>query len=282
MNINISLTKDFVSQYNRLQQKYGSAIARLNGFDDNQLSYTDFIDNFIDKQKNVADTSIDSNANVSHKDIVSLEREMPKAHSKLLAFNKIYHEIQKAFGFNVANEWLEAEWSGQLYMHDAPSASFRHYCFAHDLKDLAEKGLYFISGQNPCPANHLTTFVDFVKAVCLKCTNQRLILLYIVPKFKYFPIFCVFLLTKPFRCCILCVRYIGRVRLFSCHSPRRNTPSRSNVTVFSCQNGTRSISPYHTFQYIFKEDTHVHRTQARRTHHQFRHSKDRKRHQAGL
>ena len=163
MNVNIRLSKNFTSQYNRLQEEYGSEIARLNGFDDNQLSYTDFIDNFIDKQNNVADASIDSNANVGRKDIVSLEREMPKTHSKLLAFNKIYYDMQKMFGFNTANEWLSMEWVGKLYMHDAPSSSFRHYCFAYDLKDLAEKGLYFISGQNPCPAKHLTTFVDFTK-----------------------------------------------------------------------------------------------------------------------
>lgn len=163
MNINIKLSKNFTSQYNRLQEEYGSEIARLNGFDDNQLSYTDFIDNFVDKQNNVADSSIDSNANVGRKDVVSLEREMPKPHSKLLAFNKIHFDMQKLFGFNVANEWLRREWKGELYLHDAPSSSMRPYCFAYDLKDLAERGLYFISGQNPCPAKHLTTFVDFVK-----------------------------------------------------------------------------------------------------------------------
>lgn len=163
MNVNIKLLKNFTSQYNRLQEKYGSEIARLNGFDDNQLSYTDFIDNFIDKNNNVADASIDSNANVGRKDVVSLEREMPKPHSKLLSFNKIHYDIQKLFDFRTANEWLEMEWTGKLYMHDAPSSSLRPYCYAHDLKDLAEKGLYFISGQNPCPAKHLTTFVDFVK-----------------------------------------------------------------------------------------------------------------------
>ncbi len=87
MQINIKLSKNFTTQWNKLQAEYGEEIARINGFDDNQLSYTDFIDNFIDKQNNVADASIDSNANVGRKDIVSLEREMPKPHSKLLAFN---------------------------------------------------------------------------------------------------------------------------------------------------------------------------------------------------
>ena len=163
MSIDIKLVKNFTSQYNRLQEEFGTEIARLNGFDDDQLSYTDFIDNFIIKENNVADASIDSNANVGRKDIVSLEREMPKAHSKLLAFNKIFSEISEKFGFKIAKEWLYKEWVGQIYMHDAPSASFRHYCFAYDLKDLAEKGLYFIPGQNPEPARHLITFVDFIK-----------------------------------------------------------------------------------------------------------------------
>ena len=46
MNINIRLDKNFTTQYNKLQGEYGTEIAGLNGFDDNQLSYTDFIDNW--------------------------------------------------------------------------------------------------------------------------------------------------------------------------------------------------------------------------------------------
>ena len=162
MKVNIVLNKNFVTAYNKMQEEYGTEIASLNGFADEQLSYTDFISNFIDKDI-VADASIDGNSNVSHKDIVTLEREMPKPHSKLLAFNKIYYEIQKKYGFKAANEWLEMEWTGKLYLHDASSSTFRHYCYAYDLKDLAEKGLYFIEGLNGRPAQHLITFVDFIK-----------------------------------------------------------------------------------------------------------------------
>ena len=89
---------------------------------------------------------------------------MPKPHRKLLAFNKIYYEIQKKYGFKTANEWLRSEWIGELYLHDSDTSTFKHYCFAYDLKDLAEKGLYFIGDPfNSKPAKHLTTFVDFVK-----------------------------------------------------------------------------------------------------------------------
>ena len=171
MNINIRLNKNFTTQYNKLQDEFGTDIAKINGFDDGQLSYTDFIDNFVD-QKTVADASIDGNSNVSHKDIVTLEKEMPKPHEKVLAFNKIYYEIQKKYGFQTANEWLRAEWIGQLYMHDANTTSFKHYCFAYDLKDLAENGLYFIEGRNAEPAKHLSTFVDFVKEYISYACNR--------------------------------------------------------------------------------------------------------------
>ena len=172
MDINVHLKKNFVTQYNKLQAEYGTDIARLNGFDDDQLSYTDFIDNFIDT-KVVADASIDGNSNVSKKDIVTLLNEMPKPHRKLLAYNKIYYEMQKHFGFKAANDWLRAEWIGQLYMHDADTSTFKHYCFAYDLKDLAEKGLYFIGAPfNPEPAKHLTTFVDFVKEFISYASNR--------------------------------------------------------------------------------------------------------------
>ena len=108
LDIGKNLEKDFISQYNRLQDEFGSYMARLNGFSEGQLSYTDFIDNFIDRDT-VADVSVDGNSNVSHKDIVTLEREMSKPHMKLIAFNKIYYELQKKYGFYNANKWLRFE-----------------------------------------------------------------------------------------------------------------------------------------------------------------------------
>ena len=163
MDINIRLNKNFTTAYNKLQAEYGTEIAAINGFADEQLSYNDFISNFIN-ENTVADISIDGNSNVAHKDIVTLLNEMPKPHRKLLAFHKIYYEMQKKYGFKTANEWLRSEWIGLLYMHDGDTSTFKSYCFAYDLKDLAEKGLFFIDKNfNAKPPQHLTTFIDFVK-----------------------------------------------------------------------------------------------------------------------
>lgn len=161
MEINVKLDKNFTTQFNKLVSEYGTDMARLNGFSDEQLSYTDFIDNFVDKQT-VADASIDGNANVGTKDICSLTAEMNKPHSKLLAFNKIYHELNKRYGFKVANDWLRNEWDGHFYLHDAASSTYVPYCFAYDIEGLVTKGLYFIDNFNAQPPKHLETYTDFV------------------------------------------------------------------------------------------------------------------------
>ena len=159
---NVKLKKNFTTQLNKLNEKYGEEFARLNGLSDDELSFTDFIDNFIDTET-VADASIDSSSNVSTKYMNTLMNEMPKPHRKLLCLHKIYFEIQKKYGFKTANEWLEKEWNRTLYMHDADTSTFKHYCFAYDLKDLAKKGLFFLENFNFQPPKHYTTFVDFVK-----------------------------------------------------------------------------------------------------------------------
>lgn len=155
------LSKDFTHTLNNLSDEYGEKMAHLNGFADSQVSYTDFIDNFIDKTT-VADASIDGNANVGQKDIVTLMNEMSKPHSKLLSFNKIFHELNKKYGFRTAKEWLHDEYDGHLYMHDAASSTFVPYCFAYDLEDIVNKGLFFIDHFNSMPPKHLSTFTDFV------------------------------------------------------------------------------------------------------------------------
>ncbi len=172
MNINFNLDNDFERQLEKLKVKYGEEITKINGFSDEQLDYTDFIDNFVDEQNAVADTTIDSSANVSTKDVRTLLDEMSKPHCKLLSFNKIYYEIKKKFGKRVANKWLEDEFSGALYMHDAHSASFFGYCYAYELKDLAEKGLYFLPKTNTQPANHLTTFMAHLREFIVWVSNR--------------------------------------------------------------------------------------------------------------
>ena len=160
MNISIKMNKDFEKSMAVMQEKYGEDFEYLNGFHETQMNFSDFIDAFVDK--NVADVTIDANANASSKDIRSLLNEKGKSIDKMFAFNKIFYEIKKKYGLKTAKEWFEAEYSGAFYMHDAPSSSMLPYCYAYDLSRLATEGLFFLKNYNAEAPKHLTTFLDDV------------------------------------------------------------------------------------------------------------------------
>lgn len=160
MNVPIKLSKDFESAYEKITKEYGEDFEILNGFHESQLNFSDFIERFVDK--NVADVTIDANANASSKDIRSLLSEKGKSHDKLFAFNKIFHEMKKKYGLKTSKEWLEGEYNGSTYLHDAPSSTYLPYCYAYDLTRLATEGLFFLNNYNEQPPKHLTTFIDDV------------------------------------------------------------------------------------------------------------------------
>ena len=160
MNISLKMNPDFEKAMHAMDEKYGEDFQILNGFHESQLNFADFIDNFIDK--NVADATIDANANASNKDIRSMLNEKTKPHDKLFAFNKIFYEMKKRYNLRTAKEWLECEHNGAFYLHDASTTTYLPYCYAYDLTRLATEGLFFLKNYNAKAPNHLTTFLDDV------------------------------------------------------------------------------------------------------------------------
>lgn len=160
MEINFKLNKDFEKTFKSIDDKYGEDFELLNGFHESQLNFSDFIDGFVDK--NVADVTIDGNANAHHKDICSMVGEKGKSEDKLFAFNKIFYELKKKYGLRTAKEWLDTEYNGGFYLHDAPSSTYKPYCYAYDLTRLANEGLFFLEDYNNKAPKHLTTFLDDV------------------------------------------------------------------------------------------------------------------------
>lgn len=139
VNISLKVDKNFSTAFKKVTEKYGEDFEYLNGFHESQMNFSDFIDGFVDK--NVADVTIDANANASNKDIASLLCEKGKSHDKLFAFNKIFYEMNKKYGLNTAREWLETEYNGGFYLHDAPSTTYKPYCFKGDTKILTDNGI---------------------------------------------------------------------------------------------------------------------------------------------
>lgn len=161
MNIELKLTRDFERCLEDLKKKYGEDFEYLNGIHPSQLDFSEFIDNFVDKQT-LADSSIDPNANANNKDIRSFMTEKGKSEDKLFVLHKIFLTIKKQWGLRTAKQWLEQEFSRGFYLNDSTTASYFPYCWANDLTRLATEGLFFLDSYNNQAPRHLTTYFDDV------------------------------------------------------------------------------------------------------------------------
>ena len=161
MEITLRLSKDFERCLEDLKKKYGEDFEYINGVHPSQLDFSEFIDNFVDKDT-LADASIDPNANANHKDIRSFMTEKGKSEDKLFSINKIFLTIKKQWGLRTAKQWLEQEFSKGFYLNDSTTASYFPYCWANDLTRLANEGLFFLENYNHKGPKHLTTYFDDV------------------------------------------------------------------------------------------------------------------------
>ena len=82
MQIELNLSKDFERCLEELKKKYGEDFEYINGVHPSQLDFSEFIENFVDKDT-LADASIDPNANANHRDIRSFMTEKGKSEDKL-------------------------------------------------------------------------------------------------------------------------------------------------------------------------------------------------------
>lgn len=161
MEIQLRLNKDFERCFEELKKRFGEDFEYINGVHPSQLDFSEFIDNFVDKDT-LADSSIDPNANANHKDIRSFMTEKGKSEDKLFGLNKIFMEIKKMWGLRTAKQWLEQEFSRGFYLNDSTTASYFPYCWANDFTRLAKEGLFFLDNYNNEGPKHLTTYFDDV------------------------------------------------------------------------------------------------------------------------
>ena len=161
-NIPLKVNKDFSKALNSIEETYGEDFEILNGFSEKNVNFSDFIDAFTAKNAVTADVTIDANANASTKDIRALLNEKDKPLDKIFAFNKLFLELKQKYGLKTAREWLNQEYNGGFYLHDACTSTYMGYCFAYDLTRLAKEGLFFLKNYNNVPPKHLGTFLDDV------------------------------------------------------------------------------------------------------------------------
>ena len=161
MEIELKLNTDFERCLGSLREKFGEDFEYLNGVHPSQLDYSKFLANFV-SHDTLADTTVDPNANASHKDIRAFMTEKGKSSDKIFGLSKIFSKIKKMWGLKTAKQWLELEYSKGFYLNDSTTASLFGYCWANDLTKLATEGLFFLGNYNSRPPKHLTTYFDDV------------------------------------------------------------------------------------------------------------------------
>lgn len=171
-NFPMTLDRQFKNKLEELHDKYGTKMMEIEGMSPHQLDTCEFFKNFMNSNT-IADATIDDNANVTNKNIRTMLDEGTKPFFKLLSRNKIYIEMKEEFGIEAANDFLESAVVGDIYEHDGHLSSYMSYCFAFSLKNIVEKGLYFLSEMKAGKPKHWDTFNHHVLEFIAYATNMQ-------------------------------------------------------------------------------------------------------------
>lgn len=126
----------------------------------------DFIDHYI-SAKNAADGSkMDANANVTQKNIATMENELMKDFFVQINRAKVSQKIEALFGEGLAKEYLRQIESHEIYVHD--ETSLKPYCVSVTMYPFLRDGLTKLGGESQAPkhlASFCGSFINFVFAI---------------------------------------------------------------------------------------------------------------------
>ncbi|HEY1079639.1 MAG TPA: anaerobic ribonucleoside-triphosphate reductase [Bdellovibrio sp.] len=115
----------------------------------------DFIDQYL-KAANAAEGSkLDANANVTHKNIATLEAEINKDINIQINRALVSQKISTLFGADLAKEYIRQIEEHEIYVHD--ETSLKPYCASISMYPLLLEGLKGLGGESKAP-QHLESF----------------------------------------------------------------------------------------------------------------------------
>jgi ribonucleoside-triphosphate reductase len=153
----LGTNKDFQQAFSELKEKYDEQFFKIEGLTPEQLDPLRFYRNFLGS-KTIADISVDASSNVYTKDINTMMKESEKSQNKLICFNKMFVELKEQWGIEVAKEWLEQQINGAIYTHDSDTLTFKGYCYAFSMEDVAKFGMFWSNRMKSDPSKHASTF----------------------------------------------------------------------------------------------------------------------------
>lgn len=164
-----SFTEDFVDFLVNMYDKYGEEVFSVHGISNKYCDIANFSKNFFSKS-NVADISVDANANIKSKNIIQYDYENNKAINKLNNLYRLYKSIKKTFSTADAQLCIEKIISGELFINDL--SSYKPYCFAFDLRELEANGMNFYSEFKIKRPKTAQTFINLMVQTTAFLSNQ--------------------------------------------------------------------------------------------------------------
>lgn len=125
-----------------------------------------FIENYLSAQNAADGSTMDANANVTHKNIATLETEMMKDYFIQVNRAQVSAKIKTLFGEGLAQEYVRQIEDHEIYVHD--ETSLKPYCVSVTMYPFLRDGLTKLGGESKAP-KHIESFcgafVNFVFAV---------------------------------------------------------------------------------------------------------------------
>lgn len=123
----------------------------------------DFIDNYISSANAADGSKVDANANVTSKNIATMEAELNKDINIQVNRALVKRKIESIFGEELANEYTRQIESHEIYVHD--ETSLKPYCVSISMYPFLFDGLTKLGGESRAP-QHLESFCgEFVNLV---------------------------------------------------------------------------------------------------------------------
>lgn len=133
---------------------------------DNRLS---FIDSYIAAQNAASGSEVDSNANVTHKTLATLEAELYKPLTIELNRAKVCAKLTERFGKSVAERYRKDLKDHLIYVHD--ESSLKPYCASISLYPFLLEGTKSVGGVSGAPKNLQSFCGGFVNLVYQIASN---------------------------------------------------------------------------------------------------------------
>ena len=172
MQVTQTFDPEFDALIDRLRGKLPEEVFRLEGIHPDQTDIGKSSAAFFRSGSGcVADASIDANANVGGRTVVTYVHEVPKPLMRLNSLYNLWKELREERGTKYAAVCIAAELQGLIYINDSCDIG-RPYCFNFSCLDIARNGLKMDDKLVITPPKHLATFLRQLEQFAVVASNS--------------------------------------------------------------------------------------------------------------